>query len=84
MTDPIQFHQHVGADGILSLQVPLGPAAANADVLVTVEPLAGPALDEDPDEKDWHAFVESTYGSCAGLGLERQDQGTLEKREPLQ
>jgi hypothetical protein len=76
MTEPIQFHRQVGPDGVLALQIPLGPSEANADVLVTIQPLSAPAADEPADE-DWHAFVESTYGSCAGLGLERHDQRLL-------
>jgi hypothetical protein len=81
MTNPVQFHRQVGPDGVLSLQVPLGPSEANAEVLITIQPLS-PATNDQSDE-DWHGFVESTYGSCAGLGLERHDQGTFEDREPL-
>ena len=83
MTEPIQFHRQVGPDGVLALQVPLGLSEANAEVLVTIQPLDVRDTDELTNE-DWHEFVESTYGSCAGLGLERHDQGTFEQREPLQ
>jgi predicted DNA-binding antitoxin AbrB/MazE fold protein len=31
----------------------------------------------------WPAFVERTYGSCAGLDLERHEQGDFELREPI-
>jgi len=31
----------------------------------------------------WSTFVEQTYGSCAGLGLERAAQGDFEPREPV-
>jgi len=31
----------------------------------------------------WPDFVERTYGSCAGLGLDRHEQGASELREPI-
>ena len=31
----------------------------------------------------WPEFIEKTYGSCAGLGLERYEQGDFEAREPI-
>ena len=35
------------------------------------------------DRAEWHEFVSRTYGSCAGLGLERPPPGTWEEREAL-
>ncbi len=35
------------------------------------------------EAKSWSDFVEQTYGSCAGLGLERRAQGGFESREPI-
>jgi hypothetical protein len=34
--------------------------------------------------QDWHTFLKQTYGSCAGLDLERPDQGDLEQREGIE
>lgn len=31
----------------------------------------------------WPDFIQQTYGSCAGLGLERREQGDFEPREPI-
>lgn len=31
----------------------------------------------------WPDFVEQTYGSCAGLDLERHEEGDFELREPI-
>ncbi len=31
----------------------------------------------------WSDFVEQTYGSCAGLGLERIEEGEFESRETI-
>ncbi|NBD34750.1 MAG: hypothetical protein GVY30_01970 [Chloroflexi bacterium] len=45
-----------------------------------------PHSSESPDDaaQEWHAFVESTYGSLASDPIERGDQGTYEVREPIQ
>jgi len=82
MTDTIEFQSKVGSDGTLNVRVPLGTADAGTDVLVTIRRLPTPANANQP--ADWHAFVEQTYGSCAGSGLERQPQGDFEERETLE
>ena len=71
MTAPIQIHSRVGKDGVLNLQVPLGLSDADSEVLVTIQPLEASAATSTTDRQAWHAFVRETYGSCAGLGLER-------------
>ncbi len=78
----IQVHSRVGKDGVLSVKVPVGPADANTEVMITIQPLTngGPPV----DATEWHQFVEETYGSCADLGLERPEPGHLEDREPLE
>ena len=75
---PIHLHSRVGKDGVLTLRVPLTPGDADADVLVTIQPLSKSAATDG-----WREFIESTYGSCAGLGLERPDQPKLEEREAI-
>ncbi len=81
MTQPIELHSRVGNDGILSLRVPLGPAEAGSEVVVRIEPIESGSVQAP---SDWQRFVDETYGSCAGLGLERPDQGTFEMREALE
>jgi hypothetical protein len=81
MAETIQFHSHVGDDGMLSLQVNLGAAEAKKEVIVTIEPVGPPA--SVPAALSWREFLDRTYGSCAGLGVERHDQGVFEQREPI-
>ena len=83
MTRPVQIESRVGPDGVLTLRVPLGPEEADARVKVTVEPLAT-STKVHATAPDWHQFVEDTYGSCDGLGLERQAQGDFEQREDVE
>ena len=84
MPDTIEFQSRVGQDGVLDLHVPLGAEEAGAEVVVTIRHIAANAAPPKMDRADWHRFVEETYGSCAGLGLERQPQGEFEKREAIE
>jgi hypothetical protein len=83
MNEAVQFHLRVGDDGILNVQVNLGRTEARKEVVVTIEPLS--TVDEAQEAAGiaWPDFIERTYGSCAGLGLERHEQGEFELREPL-
>lgn len=81
MDNAIQFHSHVGADGVLDVHVELG-RGKERDVVVTIQPLA--SGEPEVSAESWKEFIEGTYGSCAGLGLERPDQGILEERDPIE
>ena len=82
MSNSIQFQSRVGDDGILKVQLNLGQAEAKKDVKITIEPVSSEA-EQQAETMSWPAFVERTYGSCAGLGLERPEQGSFEVREPI-
>ena len=78
----VELQSEVGKDGVLSLRIPLGSHEAGHRVKVTIEPISN-GSDKDTQE-EWHKFIEETYGSCAGLGLERPDQGEYESRESIE
>jgi hypothetical protein len=80
MSDRIQIHSRVGKDGVLQVRVPFRPADAGKDMLVTITP----ADDRTKDGLDWHQFLDSTYGSCADLGVDRPEQGSFEQREAIE
>jgi hypothetical protein len=82
MNDSIQFQSRVGDDGVLNVQLNLGQAEAKKDVKITIEPVSS-ETGQQPENMSWPDFVERTYGSCAGLGLERPEQGSFELREPI-
>jgi len=84
MFDAVEFKSRVGSDGVLHLHLPLGDDVAGVDVVVTVRRISGVAGKPEADAAQWHRFVEETYGSCAGLGLEQQAQRASEKREVLE
>ena len=67
MTTPLKMR--LAPDGTLDLHVATGLPASEVEVLVILQPLAGPAA-------TWpKGFLESTYGALAEQLLERAEQG---------
>jgi len=83
MSDDIRFSSRVGDDGVLSVQISLGHSKANKEVLVTIEPTEKQEPNSAQRQLSWPEFLQTTYGSCADLGLERGEQGDFEQREPI-
>jgi hypothetical protein len=79
--DRIVIHSRVGADGVLRLNVPIGAAAADGEVEVTIEEV-GPKPQTGAEQEEWRQFVLSTAGAWQGE-LERPEQGGYEKRDDL-
>ena len=69
----IVVHSRVGADGVLRLNVPIGAAAADGEVEVTIE-AADPKLPTNAEREEWRQFVLST----AGTGKETWSDPTRE------
>jgi len=74
--DRITLTSRVGADGVLHVVVPIGPAAADQPVQVTIEPSA---VSSNGDHAAW---LESVAGQWQGE-FDRPPQGRLENREPM-
>ena len=77
----VQLESEVGADSILELRVPLGIGDARTRVIVTIAPLSTPTPPSVSPAPNWHDFVERTYGSCVGLGLEEPPDLPLEQHD---
>ncbi|MCL1464730.1 hypothetical protein [Argonema galeatum] len=59
----IKLRSHVGEDGILHLDVPVGIADTDLEVTVTVQPVTA-AQTDTPQGKGWPpGFFEETFGS---------------------
>lgn len=71
-------HSRIGADGVLHLAVPVGPADADKEVTVTIESASPRAMTQD----EWRLFILSTAGAWQGE-FERPDQGEYEQRDQL-
>lgn len=76
MSQPISIRSHVGADGVLRLEVPTEFADADLDVTVLLSPAESPAS----TTVEWQpGFFSEVIGSWEGE-LTRPDQGEFEIR----
>jgi hypothetical protein len=75
----------IGADGVLTLTVPLGQADANTLVRVIVETVEGATTSATPatDREEWLRFIQATAGTITDPTFERPPQGAYEERDPL-
>jgi len=78
----INMKSHVGHDGVLKLQVPIGMQDMDLDITVIVQRSVCPgevilAGEWPPD------FLDEIAGRWQGEALVRGDQGTYEAREML-
>jgi hypothetical protein len=77
--ETITLHSHVGADGLLKLQVPVKMTNTDLEVVLIMQPVtaAGENLGWPP------GFFEQTYGSFRDQPVMREPQGEYEVREDL-
>ena len=81
----IKVRSHVGSDGILHLDIPVGVHDAELEVTLTVQPVDRQPEAKTPEELGWSpGFFEKTFGSLRDQPLEREPQGELQEREPLE
>ncbi len=71
--ETITLHSHVGADGLLKLQVPVHLTNTELEVVLVVQPLAAAEAHGWPP-----GFFEQTYGSFRSEPLVREPQGENE------
>jgi hypothetical protein len=73
----IKLCSHVGADGVLRLDIPTGMSDREIEVTVTIQPVTS-------TKKGWiPGFFEEVIGGWVGEPLERPEQGEYETRETL-
>ena len=73
--EALKLKAHIGSDGILRLDVPVGITNVDCDVVVTI-PTSMP-----PDE--WQRFIDKTAGSLEDDPIERLPQGEYEQRDAI-
>jgi hypothetical protein len=83
----IKLNSHVGDDGILQLQVPVGIANADLEVMIIVQPLPTvatnpPSQAKTPEELGYSREFLEVLGSWEGT-LERPEQLPYEEREEI-
>ncbi len=80
----IKFKKHIGADGILHLDIPVGITDKEVEIMVIYQPLEKPTQPKTPEELGWPpGFFEQTAGCLADDPVQRYPQGEYEEREPL-
>ena len=78
----IKLRSHVGSDGVLHLQVPVGVQNSDIEVMIIVQPIE-PEKATTPQDQGWPpGFFEQTFGSIPDL--ERPPQGAPQIREPVE
>lgn len=81
----ITLHSHVGADGILHLDIPVGLTDAELEVTVTVQTVDSPSEVDSPQGKGWPpGFFEETFGCLKDDPLVIDSEGVFEEQEELQ
>ena len=73
--ETIKVKAHVGRDGILKLELPIGTSDVDCEVLVTIE--------RKMTREAWLAFIDETAGSLADDPIERLEQGTPDFRDEI-
>lgn len=74
----IKLQTHVGNDGVLQLQLPVGMINQDLEVIIIYQPV------NQNQKRAWSpGFFERTVGAWQGETLVRESQGELPEREPL-
>jgi hypothetical protein len=76
--ETIKLRTHIGADGILRLETPVGGVNRDVEVIVVM------ATDHDKDRTDWLEFLDRTAGSLADDPIERPPQAKWTEWEELE
>lgn len=75
---PMVVRSRVDADGVLRVAVPVGPAEADREMQVTIEPLPR----RSDERAEYLAWLEESAGRWQG-DFERLPQGEFEQRDFL-
>ncbi len=74
----VTLRSHVGADGILNLQVPSGVKDVEVEVTVTVKALSFASQNSQSEPRGWQPGFFELAGSWEGAPLVRPEQLPLE------
>jgi hypothetical protein len=80
----IKLDAHVGPDGTLRLDIPVGLANQDVEVIVVIQPRRPAMAGAKPEDLGWPpGFFQRTAGAWQGEPLVRGEQGEFEKRDEL-
>ena len=79
----VTVRSHVGRDGVLKLEVPVGLADTDTEVTVIVQPVTAPTA-KTPAALGWPpGFFAQTFGCLRAEPLVRESPGEYETRDEL-
>jgi hypothetical protein len=79
--ETFKLQTHIGADGVLKVELPTGFSQREVEVVVVLNPVEGELV----DELGWPlGFFDRTYGALADDPIERPPQLPLEERDPIE
>lgn len=76
--ETFKIKTHVGSDGILKFEMPVGLKDVDAEVIVIY------SVDTKSSRQSWEDFIHATYGILADDPIERGDQGEYEIRDEIE
>lgn len=77
----VTVRSHIGADGILNLQIPVELKDVDVEVVVTMRPLEIDEIEALAQSNGWPlGFFTQTMGKWEGEPLVREHQGEYEER----
>jgi hypothetical protein len=76
--ETLKFKTHIGSDGLLKLEMPVGAADVDAEVVVVY------TIQAKPIDEDWETFVNRTYGILADDPIERPADLPPEIRDEIE
>ena len=65
--ETIKLRTHIGEDGVLKFEMPVGITNVDADIVVVFNV-------ERREKEDWETFINRTYGILADDPIERPEQ----------
>lgn len=78
MLETIRQVTHIGDDGVLRLELPLGTPGAEVELVIIY------SVKTDSAKEDWLTFLRRTAGSLADEPMERPDELPWAEREEIE
>ncbi len=77
--ETVKVRTHIGTDGLLKLEMPVGAENVDAEVIViyAIQP-------KTKDQEDWEAFINRTYGILADDPIERPPELPPDVRDEIE
>lgn len=80
----IKLKKHVGADGVLHLDIPVGVTDKEVEIMVIYQPIEAEIKQQTPEDLGYPPdFFEQTYGICADDPIVIDSEGEFEEREEI-